>query len=479
MSYIQGENRNQMTLEPLCLDDYIGEDSVCRVIDAYVSTLDMSKLGFKYAEVKQNGRPPYDPASMLKLYVYGYMNRVRSSRRLEAETQRNIEVMWLLEKLTPDDKTICNFRKDNPDALKKAFREFSLWCSNAGLYGKELIAVDGTKIRANTNRSNIHTKKGTEKRIAETEAKIEKYMRELEENDNAETDETKPSPETVREILKHLNEKKEILTNNLRAIEENDGREISTVDPDARIMHTNGDGRNLDACYNVQTVADEKHKLIVDFEVTNCPDDSNALPKMTEMAKEIMEVNSISVVADKGYYDPEDIADCEKNGTVTFVPKVADYAHAPDKKYDKSNFKYDSENDCYICPESAILTCKKSHKEGRNKYANRVACKNCKNREKCTTAKFRTVQRTRNQGALDRNNARMNTAEGRELFRERKKIVEHPFGTIKAVWGFRNFLCRTKERTTAEQSLAFLAYNLRRVINIFRETGKNLAEAMV
>jgi transposase len=477
MPYVQGENRGQLTLEPLCLDDYIGEDSVCRVIDAYISGLDMSALGFKYAQTKQTGRSPYDPAAMLKLYVYGYLNRVRSSRRLEAETQRNIEVMWLMEKLTPDDKTICNFRKDNSEALKKAFCEFSLWCTGEGLFGKELVAVDGTKIRANSSRRNIHSKKGTEKQLAETEAKIEKYMRELEENDDAEVDETKPSPETVREILKRLGEKKEKLTEWLGKIEANGGKEISTVDSDARLMHTNGDGRNLDACYNVQTVTDSKHNLIVDFDVTTCPDDKGALPKMTEAAKEIMGVDTIAVVADKGYYDPEDIADCEKNGTTCYVPKVEDYAHAPDRNYDKSNFKYDANTDCYICPENAILICTKTRKD-KSEYTNRAACKNCKNCEKCTSGRFRTVQRTLNQDALDRNNARMNTAEGREKFRERKKIVEHPFGVTKAVWGFRQFLCRTQERTTAEQSLAFWAYNLRRVINIFKQNERNLVEAM-
>jgi transposase len=264
MAYKHGENREQITLMPLCLDDYIGEDSVCRIIAAYVGRLDMAALGFKYAATKDTGRPPFDPAAMLSLYLYGYLNRVRSSRRLEAETQRNIEVMWLLEKLTPDDKTICNFRKDNSAALKKAFREFSLWCAKVGLYGKELVAADGTKIRANTNRHNIHTKKGTEKQLAEVEKKIEKYMATLEENDAAEVDETKPPPETVREILKHLNEKKDKLANNLKEIEANGGAEISTVDPDARFMHTNGDGRPLDACYNVQTVTDSKHKQVLE-----------------------------------------------------------------------------------------------------------------------------------------------------------------------------------------------------------------------
>jgi transposase len=485
MAYRQGENREQLTLTPMCLDDYIGEDSICRVIAAYVERLDMAALGFKYAETKDTGRPPFNPAKMFSLYLYGYLNRVRSSRRLEAETRRNVEVMWLMEKLTPDDKTICNFRKDNSAALKKAFREFSLWCAGEGLFGKELVAVDGTKIRANSSRHNIHTKKGTEKQLAEATAKIEKYMAALEENDDDEADETKLSSETVQAILKHLSEKKETLTERLAKIEANGGAEISVVDPDARFMHTNGDGRPLDACYNVQTVTDSKHNLIVDFDVTTCPDDKGALPKMTESAKEIMGVDTIIVSADKGYYDGEDIAECEKNSTVCYVPKVADHTHAPNEKYDKKHFKYDSEKDCYICPQGNELPFRQLQKHKEDKFSNRVyyntkACKGCPNREKCTTSKRggRRISRNHHQDALDRNNARMNTDEGREIFRERKKIVEHPFGTIKAVWGFRQFLCRTQERTTAEQSLAFLAYNLRRVINIFRQNERNLAEVI-
>jgi transposase len=484
MSYKQGENREQMTLIPVCFDDYIGADSVCRVIDAFVNSLDLAGLGFKYTELKNTGRPPYDPKAMLKLYIYGYMNRVRSSRRLEAEATRNIEVMWLLEKLVPDDKTICNFRKDNAKQLKSAFREFSLMCNKLNLFGKELIAVDGTKNRANSSRKNIHTKKGTEKKLAEIEKKISEYMNELERNDESEKDDEKLDESHISEILEHLKSKKETLVDWLKKIEENDSKEISTVDPEAHLMHTNGDGRPLDACYNVQTVVDSKHKLIVDFEVTTCPDDKNALPEMTEKAKEIMCVDTITVTADTGYYDGEDIEKCEQNGTVTYVAKNSnDYAHAPDRNYDKSKFRYDSENDCYICPEGKILPFRQLQKHKDDKYANRIyydtkVCRCCPNCDKCTTNKRsgRHISRTHHQDALDRNNERMR--ENYEVFAERKKIVEHPFGTTKAVWGYKQYLCRGQERTTAEQSLAFLAYNLRRVINIFKANDENLIAAM-
>jgi transposase len=468
---------------PLCLDDYIEPDSICRVIAAYVGSLDMVALGFKYAETKETGRPPHDPASMLMLYLYGYLNRIRSSRRLEAETKRNVEVMWLIEKLTPDDKTICNFRKDNAVALKKVFREFSLWCNRQGLYGKELIAVDGSKIRANSSRRNIHTQKGTEKELLSVEKKISEYMSELETNDVAEAGEARLSSEAIHEILQHLNDKKDTLQNWLKQIDENDGKEISVVDPDAHIMHTGGDGRNLDACYNVQSVVDEKHKLIVDFDVSTCPDDKGALPLMAERAKEIMEVNEIAVAADKGYYDGGDIEQCERNGTTCYIPKIKDTVHSPDRRYDRSHFHYDAENDCYVCPEGQRLLFKRLHKPGAEApsrlYENPKACKNCVNRELCTVNKLgRKMYREPKQDVLDVVDKRMQTAEACQTFRERKNIVEHPFGTTKAVWGYRQFLCRGQEKTSAEISLTFLAYNFRRVFNIMRENGKNMAIMM-
>lgn len=252
MQYIAGENRNQITLMPECLDDYVGEDNVVRVIDAFVNRLDLSGLGFKKAELKACGRPPYDPAMLLKLYIYGYMNRTRSSRRLETLARVNIEVMWLLGKVVADDRCIADFRKDNSEAIKKVFREFSLMCNQLGLYGGKDASLDGTKIRANANRHGIYTKKGTEALIAKVNEKIERYMKLLDEADEEETDEPRISQSTVKSILKHLAEKKENLLERQRQIEENNGEAVSTVDHNARIMPTNSDGRALDACYNVQ-----------------------------------------------------------------------------------------------------------------------------------------------------------------------------------------------------------------------------------
>jgi len=484
MRHKQGEDKQQLTLMPMCLDDYISQDSICRVIAAFVKNIDMAALGFKYAETKSTGRMPYNPAFMLMLYLYGYLNRIRSSRRLEAETKRNVEVMWLMEKLTPDDKTISNFRKDNARALKKVFRQFSLWCNEQGLFGRELVAVDGSKFRANANRKSVHTQKNTKTKLAEAEKKISEYMSALEKNDRAEVDEARFDAEWVSEVLKHLNEKKQMLQEWLKKIEENGGSEISTVDPDARLMHTNGDGRSLDTCYNVQTVVDGKHKLIVDFDVSTCSDDKGALVTMTESAKEIMGVAEIAATGDRGYFDAEDINKCEQNGTICYVPQMNSGRVAPDESYNKENFFYDIENDCYICPEGHQLPfCgyKKSRRKDDPKpnkdYYNTAACKNCPVRDKCTRSKAapRRINRSPHEDALDTVLARMKTPQGRKTFRERKKIVEHPFGTTKAVWGYKQFLCRGKEKTTGEASLVFLAYNIRRVFNIFSKYEMGLA----
>jgi hypothetical protein len=239
------------------------------------------------------------------------------------------------------------------------------------------------------------------------------------------------------------------------------------------------DARPLDACYNVQTAADAKNNLLVDFYVSTCPDDSGAPHKMTESAKEIMGVSEIAATADKGYYDDKDITDCEQSVTACYVTKAESYAHAPDPKYNRGNFKYDVENDCYICPENQALTCKKTRPDGSKDYQNRNTCRTCPKRGKCTVSQTcRTISRVQFQDVLDKMNARMKTDAGREVLCQRKKIIEHPFGTTKAVWGFKQFLCRTQERVTGEQSLAFLAYNLRLVVNIFKENGGNSIAAM-
>lgn len=482
MPYVQGQDRNQQMLMPMCLDDYIEQDSICRIIDAYVRSLDMTALGFKYAEPKETGRPPYNPSHMLMLYLYGYLNRIRSSRRLEAETKRNVEVMWLMEKVMPDDKTICNFRKDNAAALKKVFREFSLWCNRQELYGCKLVVVDGTKIRANNSRRKIHTKKNTDLFLSDLEKKISEYVAKLEENDKKEQEESAFSSEAIREVLVRLRERKSELERWRERVEVNGG-EIAEIDADCRMMKQGGNARPLDACYNVQTVVDDKNKLIVDFDVTNRPDEKGALPKMTEAAKEIMGISKIRALGDKGYYDPEDIAECENNQTTCYVASMKSGVRSPDPQFNHELFRYDKERDCYICPLGKDIPFKRIKKTGKiigREYHNSAACYGCPKHENCTKGKrARAIFRNPNQDTLDVVDARMRSDEGRRVYKKRKEIVEHPFGTTKRSWGYSNFICRGLEKTTGEQSLVFLAYNFLRVFNIFKENGKNMLESIV
>ena len=481
MEYIQGTNKYQIELSPISLDDYIGEGSIVRLIEAFVNTLDMSQLGFLKSKLNKTGRPPFDPRMLLKLYIYGYLNRVRSSRRLHAETERNIEVMWLMDRLSPDARTICYFRKDNAKAIKKVYREFSKLCCKLELYGKELIAIDGTKVRANSSRHNIYTEEKVKKALIGLDEKIEKYMNKLNENDTEDSLDPRYTAKDITEIIESLSKKKRKLEDTLNHINENDGKAVSSVDTDARIMKQSGEGRSHDACYNVQTAVDSKHKLIPDFKISTCSNDVGELSELTENVKEIMETNEIDVTADKGYYSADDIAQCEKNGTSCYLPKVGDNNHAPDRNYDKKHFKYDKESDCYICPEGKILSTKQAIHEQAGvvcgyAYGNKKACKTCAKRDLCTKNKRgnRTVRRSLNQDALDIVDERMRTRYGRLKLNQRREMVEHPFGTVKKIWGYNQYLCRGVEMVEAEQSLAFLAYNFRRVINIYKQKGEDL-----
>lgn len=467
MEYKSGIDRDQTNLFSETLEDYVTESNICRVIDAFVDKLDMVKLNFKYAVTTGKGCPPYNPRVMLKLYLYGFLNGIRSSRKLEAETFRNIEVMWLINKLTPDDRTICNFRSDNKTAIKSTFREFSKMCNDWGLYGKTIVAVDGTKIRANNSRKNNHNLNSVKKQLVWLDKKITEYMTTLDENDKADQDETKPNAEKVREVLKKLNERKLKFEGYLSQIEANDGKETSTIDTDSRLMKQGGNA-GFDVCYNVQSVIDSENKLIVDFDVTNSPSDRGELYKMTESAKEIMEISEITTLADKGYYESADMAKCETNGTACLVAKPKESHQTEDENYFRDRFKFDSEKNIYICPQGTELKFMRFEKKREithGVYANYSACRVCRNKDKCTkTKKGREICRSEFQGTMDIVDKR--TKENKTLYKQRQEIVEHPFGTVKKIWGFGHFLCRGKKKVTAEMSLAFLAYNFRRVVNI-------------
>jgi transposase len=440
MRYKEGFNKQQTKLMPKNPDQCIPQNHICRVIHAFTQTLDMQKLGYKYATPNQTGNKPYNPQTMLNLYLYGYLHRIRSSRRLQAETTKNIEIMWLLNEHTPDDKTIANFRSDNAKALKQTFHTFTLMLNNAGLYGKETQATDGTKFRANNSRKNNHNPTTLKTKIANIDKQITEHLNAIEKNDKKEnkTKESNtdlPSPQECQDLLLKLKNKKVDLEK-LLAKAEKEG-EVSTVDPDARLMHSGRDARPLDVCYNAITITDAKHKLIVDFEVTNKPSDSGSLQTMSEKAKEVMGVKALTNLADKGFYDGADILACEQKGIKCLVAKTLTRGPKKTAGFKREQFSYDAALDCYVCPCGHQMHFRRMvrYRGGRGEqgrvYENYAACRLCQRRLECTRGHFRVIVRSPYQDVLDV--VDMRTANNAAFYRQRCEVVEHPFGVVKAV----------------------------------------------
>jgi len=447
MGYIEGQERNQVILFPESIDEYIAPNNSVRVIDEFVEQLDLVKLGFKRSVCSVTGRPPYNPKDLLKLYIYGYLNRIRSSRRLESETIRNIEVIWLLKKLTPDFKTIADFRKDNKKALKAVFRDFVKLCDEWGLFGKELIAIDGSKFRAcNSKRNNYSAKKLT-RHIKHIDEKIDKYLEQLDKCDTDEASDRKPDAEEIKRRIQELKNRKEKYEGYQEQLEKSGENEISTVDPDARLMCNNNN--NVEVSYNVQTTVDSKHKLIVDFKVTQNPNDLGELDNMALRAKKIFEgkgtneiAKELEVLADKGYYKAEDLKKCVENGIIPYVTKQI-YSNATgDKDFYTDRFSYDKETDTYICPAGQVLYFHRNRKKGGKiigrDYHNQEACKCCRFKQRCTKSdKGRSILRHADQDFLD--TIDLQTEINKEKYKLRQMIIEHPFGTVKRTWGHISF----------------------------------------
>lgn len=468
MSYIKGEERDQIILFPESIDDYISVNNSVRVIEEYVEQLNMGGLGFSKAVCPTIGRPPYDPKDMLKLYLYGYLNRIRSSRRLEHEATRNIEVIWLIKKLKPDFKTIADFRKNNKLAMKKVFREFTKLCDEWNLFGKELVAIDGSKFRACNSKRNNYSAKKLDRHIEYIDKKIDTYMQELDEADQAEACDKKPSVEEIQKRLQELKSRKQKYETYQRQLEKSGQNEISTTDPDARLMANNNN--NVDVCYNVQTTVDSKHKLIADFKVSQKPNDLGELDNMALRAKKLFGGKDFEALADKGYYKAEDLKKCTENGITPYVTKQVYSNGTGDKDFYTDKFQYDKNRNVYICPAGKEL----SYYRQRTKndkgvigydYRNYEACKTCEYRRRCTKSeKGRSIYRHVDQNFLD--TIDLNTQMNMDKYKLRQMIVEHPFGTIKRGWGAYYFLTKRKLSVRAEISLSFFAYNLKRVMNI-------------
>jgi transposase len=472
MEHKEGCDRNQEILFPPKIDDYVGEENLVRFIEAFVSMLNLIELGFTHSEPKATGRPSYNPADLLKLYIYGYLNCIRSSRKLERECLRNIEVMWLLKKLAPDHKTIADFRKNNADAIKKVFKQFVFFCKELGLYGGEVVGIDGSKFKAvNSKKRNFNQDKLI-KKLKDIEEKIDSYLNELDENDKNELSVKQPDAKEVKEKIKQLEERKLEYQDLLKKLEDTGEKQVSTTDPDSRMMKKN---QKFDVCYNVQTVLDDKNNLIVDYEVTNDVNDKKQLNEMAGKAKEVLGVESLNVLADKGYYNPEEIKKCVENNTIPIIPepkpKQPKEDSVPKAGFCDCDFKYDINRDVYTCPggrELAFnLLSEKNNK--RMKEYRSDSCSRCESKSKCTRNKTgRVIFRWEHEEILD--DMRKRVKEYKDVVKKRNCMCEHPFGTIKRGFNQGYLLLKGLKKVGGEMGFTMLAYNMRRVINILGMT---------
>src|SRR5947209_3251428 len=429
MTHLVGHDRSQTLLLPESLDDYVGADNAVRFIDAFVDGLDLAELGFARVQSKETGRPGYAPTDLLKLYIYGYLNRIRSSRRLEAEAHRNLEVIWLLRHLKPDFKTIADFRRNNRNAFRPVFRQFVLLCRQLNLFGGELLAVDGTRIKAVNNKDRNFTRASLTEFIKVADAKLDDYLQRLDTSDAAEQGAGGSRVKNLAEKVAAISERRKRCQEMLAQLDQTGEDQISLTDPDSRAMaaHT-----KVAVGYNVQVAVDTKHKLIVEQQVTNQVIDMGLLTETAEPAKEILGVERIAVVADRGYFKIEDIEAREKAGMEPYVPRPQRGPSVSAGLFRKDEFRYDPESDTLLCPGGQRLQPYSSsflRKLKKINYANRQACRNCPIRSRCTRNTFRSVSRLENEAVLDRMQARI--AQRPEILERRRETVEHPFGTSK------------------------------------------------
>jgi transposase len=463
MNHRCGIDRSQTLLFPEALEDYVSADNPVRFLDSFVASLELHALGFAKARCAETGRPPYDPAAMLKLYLYGYLHRIRSSRGLEAECHRNVEVIWLLRKLAPDFKTIADFRKDNLKPLKAVSRRFTLLCRKLELFGGELLAIDGSKFRAVNSRDNNFSADKLKELIAHTDARLAEYFKTLDEADAAEPASAPLDKAALQQKIAALQEKRDWHTELLAELDE-EQKQISVTDPDTRRMHTSN-GNVVG--YNAQLAVDAKHKLIAADEVTNDVTDYRQLANVAIEAKTNLAVEQTEVVADKGYYNAAEVSRCVEQGITPFVPKADTSANTKHGLFGKNRFKYDAQKDVYLCPAHHELTYRFStHELGRDiRYYRASACKTCTLRNQCTRNKAnRTITREDNEQLMEQMAERMKLEPGK--FALRKQLAEHPFGTIKRWMGYTHFTLKGLEKVRTEWSLITLAYNLKRVLNL-------------
>jgi transposase len=478
-----GESRHQPSLLPPRIEDYVRPDNPVRAIESFVCALDLAKLGFRHAErsAEAMGQPPYDPADLLKLYLYGYINQVRSSRRLEREASRNLELIWLLENLRPGYRTIANFRKENWAALKAVNRGFVLLVRELGLVGGTVVAIDGSFFHGDASKASIFTRKRLADQIARLDLEIEAYGRSIEDNDAAEANEPRKDRADgpggsggdggdIGAKVSALMAKRSRAEADLARLDESGETQLSVTDPDARLLVKNGQAV---AGYNVQSVVDDKHKLIVASEVVNDSSDVNQLHAMARAAKDALEAEALQALADEGYYSSLELKACEDDGITAYVPVPEGNGRLEKQgRFGLKDFSYHPAANAYRCPAGELLRPMEGHWQntsGRTeiRYASSTkVCRTCPSRAHCLSPKAsrRTIGRWEHEDVLERHRARMQGAG--ELMRRRSGIVEHPFGTLKCRAGYRHFLVRGLDKVRGEWSLMALCYNFTRALNI-------------
>ena len=464
--FVAGAERSQSTMFPEQLDDWIGEDNPVRVVDVFVDELDLGGLGFDRVAPKATGRPSYHPSVLLKLYIYGYLNRVQSSRRIEREAGRNVEVMWLIGRLVPDHKTIADFRKNNGPAIRKVCARFVALCRQLELFADASVAIDGAKFKAVNTRDKNFTRAKMQRRMAQIEESVDRYLHQLDSADRQE-------PSLARTTkTDRLADKIATLKEEMRRLEKLEARmlatpdqQISLTDPDARSMATSGRGSGM-VGYNVQSAVDIKHHLIVAHEVTNVGTDRAQLYAIAKKTKAVLKTDRLDVVADRGYFSSLEILACDEDGITVTLPKPQTSGIKAKGRFGKQDFVYLAEDDVYRCPAGERLVYHFTNQEKGltlRRYWT-TACQDCAIKVDCTTGKERRITRWQHEHVLEDVQQRLD--EHPEKMRTRRETVEHPFGTIKYWMGYTHFQMKTLKRVATEMALHVLAYNLKRVINI-------------
>jgi len=469
--FVQGADRQQTTLLPECLDDWVGESNPVRAVDVFVDALELRDLGFDGVDPAATGRPAYHPSPMLKLYIYGYLNRVQSSRRLEREAGRNLEVMWLTGRLAPDHKTIADFRKDNGSAIKKVCSRFVELCRKMGLLAKASVAIDGSKFKAVNSRDNNFTQGKIQRRRKQIEESVARYMSQLDTADRRTAAGDEPS-ETVlltktrlKEKLAKLEEEVKRLAAIEKALLASPDKQISLTDPDCRSMATSGRGSGMVA-YNVQSAVDTTNHLIVAHEVTNVGTDRSQLATMAQAAKAALCSDNLDVVADRGYFKGEEILACEQAGVAVTLPKPQTSGAKSAGRFGKPDFVYLAKDDVYRCPAGEKLAHHFTADEDGQKmriYLTK-ACRTCPLKDQCTTSNERRIKRWEHEHVVEAAQTRLD--QNPQAMRVRRETVEHPFATLKMRMGATHFLMKTLPKVATEMALHVLAYNLTRVMNI-------------